>query len=150
MKKLNNKGFTLIELLAVIVILALIVTIAIPGVTKYLQTARKGVYYTNVLTAVSAVKDDVNYNAITSDKVYSLEEINALLDTKLGQSPFGADYMTTSFIKVSFDLAGNPTYEVCILDYQGNGYYDTNTKSVNINDINEDSIKLGLSGASCK
>ena len=40
MKKTNNKGFTLIELLAVIVILALLMMIAIPSVTRYITQSR--------------------------------------------------------------------------------------------------------------
>ena len=45
MKKLlnNKKGFTLIELLAVIVILAILVMVAIPAVTKYLNSARPNI-----------------------------------------------------------------------------------------------------------
>ena len=38
MKKLNKKGFTLIELLAVVVILAILVTVSVPAVVKYLGT----------------------------------------------------------------------------------------------------------------
>ena len=41
MKKLNKKGFTLIELLAVVVILAILVTVSVTAVVKYLGTARR-------------------------------------------------------------------------------------------------------------
>ena len=40
----NNKGFTLIEMLGTIVILGIIGTIAIAGVTKYLGSSRKEAY----------------------------------------------------------------------------------------------------------
>ena len=40
MKKMNKKGFTLIELLAVLVILAVIMTIAIPSVTSSIERSR--------------------------------------------------------------------------------------------------------------
>ena len=39
--KINKKGFTLIELLAVIVILGVIMVIAVPAVTKYIDRSRK-------------------------------------------------------------------------------------------------------------
>ncbi len=149
MKKLNNKAFTLIELLAVIVILALLVAVAVPSVTKYLQTARKGVFSVNANTAIEAVKDDVGYSAITTDKIYSLSDINALLDTKLTQSPFGINYMDSSFVKVTFDENGNPNYSICLLDIQGNGFYDNTTKSIDSNEVKDDNVKLGLTGVSC-
>ncbi len=37
----NRKGFTLIELLAVIVILGVIMVIAVPAITKYIDNSRK-------------------------------------------------------------------------------------------------------------
>lgn len=40
-KNIKNKGFTLIELLAVIVILAILLAIAVPAVTKYITKSRK-------------------------------------------------------------------------------------------------------------
>ncbi len=38
---INKKGFTLIELLAVIVILGVIMVIAVPAITKYIDNSRK-------------------------------------------------------------------------------------------------------------
>ena len=59
MKKLNKKGFTLIELLAVVVILAILVTVSVPAVVKYLGTARRETYATNALRAIDAAKKKV-------------------------------------------------------------------------------------------
>ena len=39
--KINNKGFTLVELLAVIVILALLITVAVPNVIKYFSSGNE-------------------------------------------------------------------------------------------------------------
>ena len=44
----NNKGFSLIELLAVIVILGVLMIIAIPSVTNYIQNSRKNTYISTV------------------------------------------------------------------------------------------------------
>ena len=41
---MKNKGFTLIELLAVIIILGVIMLIAIPSVTRYINESRKDTY----------------------------------------------------------------------------------------------------------
>ena len=83
MRKLkNNKGFTLIELLAVILILAILVAVAVPAVTRYLNTARQGTYASNANAALSVVRNDVIAKGITTKKPYTLTEINALLDKK--------------------------------------------------------------------
>ena len=41
MKKMNNKGFTLIELLAVLVILVVIMSIAIPSITSSVERSKR-------------------------------------------------------------------------------------------------------------
>ena len=57
MKKMNKKGFTLIELLAVIIILGVLMIIAIPSVTTYIQNSRKSAW---VDTGVAYIKSTVN------------------------------------------------------------------------------------------
>ena len=98
MKKLNKKGFTLIELLAVVVILAILVTVSVPAVVKYLGTARRETYATNALRAIDAAKNDYVNKGYTGVKYYTLDEtdhdaternsdgriyLNDLLDKKL-------------------------------------------------------------------
>ena len=60
MKK--NKGFTLVELLAVIVILALILTIAVPNVIALSKRIRRNMYCTKVENIESAAKLYANDN----------------------------------------------------------------------------------------
>lgn len=40
MNKHNNKGFTLVELLAVIVILSLIISLAVPNISNMIKDAK--------------------------------------------------------------------------------------------------------------
>ena len=75
----NKRGFTLIELLAVIVILAILITTAIPAVSRYLDSSRKDTYVINVKQALNAVITDVNAKGVSGEKVYSINEINSLL-----------------------------------------------------------------------
>ena len=44
--KNSKKGFTLIELLAVIIILGVLLLIAVPTVSKYIEDSRKNAYIT--------------------------------------------------------------------------------------------------------
>ncbi len=52
----NNKGFTLVELLAVIVILAIILAIAIPGIGGIINTAKKGAFESDVKMIIKGIE----------------------------------------------------------------------------------------------
>ena len=77
MKKLNKKGFTLIELLAVIVILAILIAVAVPAITRYLASARANTFKDNALSALEAVRKEKIINGGTTTK-YDLTAINNL------------------------------------------------------------------------
>src|SRR5574344_2115451 len=126
MKKLNKKGFTLIELLAVIVILAILVTVSIPSITKYMDSSKKKKFAINVSRAIEAIRTDISSGAVSSTKKYTLSEINALLDNKLNKSSYGNNYDSSSYIEVTI-VDDRPTYEICIIDSKGNGIYKENS-----------------------
>ncbi len=140
MKKLNKKGFTLIELLAVIVILAILIAVAVPAITRYLAEARKGTFVDNAQAAITAVRDEmiissigtssVSYpnttdgnptkydskvNNVTST-VFLKDAVNMLLEKKLKTSPYGGKYTDNSYIKVTPAADGTYTFEICLSD----------------------------------
>ena len=123
MKKIknNNKGFTLIELLAVIVILAILVMVAIPAVTKYLETARKGTYADAAQSAISAVRMDYTSKGRVGAQTYVKKDINNLLEKKLISSPFGKNYTENIYITVTPDTNNSEklTYHICLDDEAG-------------------------------
>lgn len=140
MKKLSNnkKGFTLIELLAVIVILAILVMVAIPAVTKYLNEARQGTYADSALKAIDAVRTDViskgfadndgtatnialSGNVLTYDK----DAINNLMEKTLDKSSFGSSYKHVKIAVTQDTSTGNTTYYMCLIDEAGNGFQYT-------------------------
>ncbi len=147
MKKLNKKGFTLIELLAVIVILAILVAVAVPAVTRYLGTARKTTYVLNASGAIEAVREELQTKGYTADVYYALDDINVLLDKKLVKSSYGLPYTKDSYVAVRFDEEGIATYSICLTD--GSNGYGSNDTAVLEADISEDSLYTGRTGAKC-
>lgn len=122
MKKLNNnkKGFTLIELLAVIVILAILVMVAIPAVTKYLNSARQGTFVDNAHSAISAIRNTIVLESAGTTS-FNLDAVNEKLEKKLITSPFGNCYCKESTI--SYNASDN-TYKIKLYDTEGYGWTD--------------------------
>ena len=58
MRKNKKKGFTLVELLAVIVILAILLAIAVPAVTKYITKSRKDGMIATAQEFADAIRND--------------------------------------------------------------------------------------------
>jgi len=75
----NEKGFTLIELLAVIIILGILMLVAIPSVTTYINSSRKSAY---VDTAQQYIKGAVNL--VNQGKKVRFYEENTLLLIPVG------------------------------------------------------------------
>ena len=53
---MNNKGFTLVELLAVLVILSLLITVAVPSVNKTLLNINENMYCEKVTNLENAAR----------------------------------------------------------------------------------------------
>ena len=127
----NNKGFTLIELLAVIVILGVLLAIAIPSVSKYINTAKKSSFVINVKEYVDAAKKEVNLidteyelpinygDAIT----ISFKELRKSLENGGKKSPYGSDWRDDSEVVILNDgSAEKPHYTYYVVAYDEKGY----------------------------
>lgn len=108
--KKKKKGFTLIELLAVIIILGVLMIIAIPSVTEYIQSSRKNAYVTTASQYVTGARNKINSAEIP---MYDIEATYYLPTScisleKGGDSPFGD--IEEGYIVVTYDGYGYDYY----------------------------------------
>ena len=107
----NNKGFTLVETIAVIIILGVILSIAVPSITNVVKSTNKNRMISDAETFISEVKEYVESDTIGNtpkDNKYKLVDIKS----KLSKSPYGGNYNMES----SFVIINNNSYTVCLTD----------------------------------
>ena len=131
MKKLNRKGFTLIELLAVIIILAILMTLAITAMSGYIRGARKDTFVTTAQQYANAVRLSFVNGEYDASKMPAGGECLAVstnsiaLESGSHESPFGQDYSDKSYVIVfNNTTSGQDKYEyfVQMTDKAGNGF----------------------------
>lgn len=158
MKRINKKGFTLIELLAVIIILGVLLLIAVPSVSKYIQDSRMKTYKNNLAGFASAVANEVNAMEYDSDYNFASDEILIVpfsaIELEKGsneKSPFAQYDQLYSFVVVTRKYDdGKPVgynYYVQALDMNGYGATLNTTEDVEIEAVAANSlVKLPDSG----
>ncbi len=113
---LNKKGFTLIELLAVIVILGVIMTIAVPNIISTLDKNKKETFLEDAKQMISSaeykIRSDtsINYPDQYSVVVIKLENLDNI---ELNLSPYDTYYSTEkSFVAITKEqINGTSEYE---------------------------------------
>lgn len=90
---LNKKGFTLIELLAVIIILAVLLLIAIPAVSNYINDSRKEAYVKTAKQVISGARNLVNSGKLdmydTDTTYYIPSSCIKVENGETAKSPYG-------------------------------------------------------------
>ena len=81
----NNKGFTLVELLAVIVVLGIVLTIAVPGVTKLINKSKKNSFESSAQGLIQSAKYFYSDNGFLSNDDYTF----SFEDGKTGEASTG-------------------------------------------------------------
>ena len=107
----NNKGFTLVETIAVIIILGVVLSIAVPSITNVVKSTNKNRMISDAETFISEVKEYVESDTIGNtpkDNKYKLVNIKS----KLSKSPYGGNYNMES----SVVIINNNSYTVCLTD----------------------------------
>ena len=130
-KRMNKKGFTLIELLAVIIILAILMTLAITAMSGYIRDARKDTFVTTAQQYANAVRLSFVNGEYDATKMPGRGECLAVstnsvaLESGSHESPFGQDYSDNSYVIVfNNTTSGQDKYEyfVQMTDKAGNGF----------------------------
>ena len=151
----DKKGFTLIELLAVIIILGVLLLIAVPSISKYIENSRKTAYINSVKSLVSAVSTSVNaleYPFTISKNeglIIPFSEINLEKKSAKTQSPYSKYVEKKSYVLVTFD---GESYRYYVSAYDEAGYaiplvYD---KNLSTNSITTDISKINYNIISYK
>ena len=122
---MKNKGFTLIELLAVIIILGILMLIAIPSVTTYINNSRKDTYVSTIQELIKAASTKVNSGELyiyDTDATYYIPVSALKLENGDPKSPNGK--ITDAYVVV--------TYNGDDYDYY---YVGKDDKDIGINEI---------------
>ena len=138
---MNKKGFTLIELLAVIIILGILMVIAVPAVTKYINESRKNTYVNSAKNIAGGARALVNSGGLDlsdEDTTYYIDSECIKLDSGSNKSPYG-----------DFERA----YVVVTADYNGHEYYWTSVDEtgrgvkgiINVDKLDPDDIDEDIS-----
>ena len=144
---MKKKGFTLVELLAVIIILGVLMLIAIPSVTNYINNSRKETYANTGKELIKGAShlvtksNDVNYEGeldfTDTDTTYYIPYTCINTDKK-AKSPYG-DF-EEAYVVVTLDEKNNYQYYFYSKDTQGIGIYPITEEKA----LSADCIKTGI------
>lgn len=130
-KRLNKKGFTLIELLAVIIILAILMTLAITAMSGYIRGARRDTFVTTAQQYANSVRLSFVNGDYAADVMPSYGECLAVstntiaLESGSHESPFNSEYSDESFIIIYNNSASGVDsyqYYIQMSDDANNGF----------------------------
>lgn len=108
--RLNNKGFSLVEILGVVVILSILVSLGITGISRVISNSRKDSYLNSVRLQQKSIEELINqeeYYVYDDNTVYYFDYRLGNED-KANKSPYG-DWLS-AYVVVTYDGKNNHFY----------------------------------------
>ena len=145
----DNRAFTLVEIIAVIIILGIILTIAIPSVTNNIIKSKKAVYIKNVnsyMETVNGLYLEEEYGDYLEDNeilIVPLKAIELDQSEKILESPFASYDFYRSYIIIIKSKRSFESYAL-VRDDANYGINSTEFKDLNIKSVirvSKDSIQ---------
>ena len=147
MKK--EKGFTLIELLAVIVILGLLLTIAVPAVSSYLTSSKKGSFISSAKLFIDQARDKVliekTFPREANEKVMSPIS-NLDMEKDMEKSSYGNTWISNKSYVVIENIGTSTkpkySYSIALEDEKGYCINLTLEDDMDSNDVKKDGCSI--------
>ena len=141
----SRNGFTLIELLAVIIILAILMTLAITAMTGYIRNARKDTFITTAQQYANAARlSFVNNEYSTTPgrgECLVVQTSGIALESGSTKSSFDADFVAADSYIVIYNssTSGQDKYEyyMQMVDSKGNGFGVVGENDIERSDVVE-------------
>ena len=143
----KKNGFTLIELLAVIIILGILMIIAIPSVTTYIQNSRKSAYIDTAREIISGTRTFVNQGKVPMYDTNVTYYVNykCINTENASKSPYGEFVDGETFVVVTYNGSGFNYYWVS-RDETGQGIKTLTL----LNDLDEEDIETNIASGEIK
>lgn len=148
-KRMNKKGFTLIELLAVIIILAILMTLAITAMSGYIRGAKRDTFVTTAQQYANAVRLSFVNGDYAADvmpsygKCLAVSTNTVALESGSHESPFNSEYSDESFVIIynnSASGADSYQYYVQMSDDADNGFGVLNENGLDGDLVSEQAV----------
>lgn len=112
---MNKKGFTLIEVISVIIIIGIIMIIAVPNVTQYITSSRKGSYATDIHAYIESIRAEYEgreYGPLLDKDELMIVPIEGIILEKgdSGKSPFAEYDYERSYVVIVNEKGGYQFY----------------------------------------
>lgn len=140
----NKKGFTLIEILGIIALLAIIMLLFLPNVSRLFSLGKKNLFYNNVISIFNSVTSTY-LNNVAVDNNYKTRFCKGL-DTSFNL----LNIDTELYYDVSVDTHGRViSFKVASDDYMFNAARLAGKSYFEKNDLSKDTISDNTNGLYC-